>query len=312
MADAPPAFLQAPFNETLTQLAAHGDPPDPRTDIDTVSLKERFPRLDAVETRDLVITTPSGSQSARLYQDSTAPTVGSALVWVHGGAFIMGTLDMPEANWVSLELAATGVPVLSVEYTKCLGQSHFEVPADDVLAAWQYAIEHAEALFGVTPDRILIGGASAGGALAGGVVVRLRDAGQSVPAGLIAVYPAMHPNGKHPDELFSGDDPFSYVPLNYAGSVAALRNPVAFPGMGSMVGFPPSIVVVCENDFLRASVERFVAQLRDAGVRAERWFEPDAAHGHLNDPSHPGAARTLAGIAEWIGAESRRTDPRSR
>ncbi|WP_435526197.1 alpha/beta hydrolase [Microbacterium elymi] len=136
--------------------------------------------------------------------------------------------------------------------------------------------------------------------------MRLRDARQAVPAGLVAVYPAMHPNGQQPDELFAADDPFRYVPLNYAGSVEALRDPVAFPGMGSMQGFPRSFVVVCENDFLRPSVERFVTQLQDAGVPVERWFEPDAMHGHLNDPSHPEAVRTLAGLAEWIGAGSDR------
>ena len=86
---------------------------------------------------------------ARLYRDAAAPASGRALVWVHGGAFIGGYLDMPEANWVALELAARGIPVLSVDYVKCLGDVHFPEPTDEVRAAWEHARGHAEELFGV-------------------------------------------------------------------------------------------------------------------------------------------------------------------
>ena len=60
-------------------------------------------------------------------------------MWVHGGAFMGGYLDMPESNWVALELAARGIPVFAVDYTKCLGDVHYPVPSDDVLAAWRHA-----------------------------------------------------------------------------------------------------------------------------------------------------------------------------
>lgn len=309
MTDATPPFLRTPFDETLARLAEHGEPPDERSDIDTASLKRRFSRLARVETRELSIPAPDGPQPARLYRDLSAAPSGEALVWVHGGAFIQGTLDMPEANWVSLELAAAGTPVLSIEYTKCLGKTHFRTPVADVRAAWEYAAEDAENLFAVPRGHVALGGASAGGALAGGVTVCLRNAGKPMPAAFVAVYPAMHPNGRHPDRLFEPGDPMENVPLNYAGSTTALRDPVAFPGMGSLRGFPPSFVVVCENDFLRPSVEKFVTQLDDAGVSVVRWFEPDAAHGHLNDPSHRGAARTLAAIADWLRADSGRQFP---
>ena len=89
---------------------------------------------------------------------------------MHGGAFIGGYLDMPESNWVALELAARGIPVFAVDYTKCLGDVHYPVPSDDVLAAWQHARDHAEELLGVQPDALLLGGASAGGTLTAGAV----------------------------------------------------------------------------------------------------------------------------------------------
>ncbi len=154
--------------------------PTRATDIDTASLKRRFPHLAGVETADIRIDGPHGRLvPARLYRDAAAPASGRALVWVHGGAFIGGYLDMPEANWVALELAARGIPVLSVDYVKCLGDVHFPEPTDEVRTAWEHARAHAEELFGVDADAVLLGGASAGGNLTAGAVAQLQDAGDA-------------------------------------------------------------------------------------------------------------------------------------
>ena len=74
----------------------------------------------------------------RVYRHETAVPTARALVWVHGGAFIGGSLDMPESDWVARELAARGIPVVAVDYAKCLGEVHYPVPSDDVLAAWRH------------------------------------------------------------------------------------------------------------------------------------------------------------------------------
>ncbi len=116
-------------------------------------------------------------------------------MWVHGGAFIGGNLDMPESNWVARELAARGIPVVAVDYTKCLGEVHYPVPSDDVLAAWRHVRDAAVELLGVPAEQVALGGASAGGTLTAGAVTRLRDAGEPLPAALVLVYPLVHPNG---------------------------------------------------------------------------------------------------------------------
>ena len=48
---------------------------------------------------------------------------------------IGGHLDIPESNWVAHELASRGIPVLSVDYTKCLGGVHYPVPVDEAACA---------------------------------------------------------------------------------------------------------------------------------------------------------------------------------
>jgi acetyl esterase len=220
-------------------------------------------------------------------------------VWVHGGAFIGGHLDMPEANWVALELAARGIPVLSVDYVKCLGDVHFPEPTDEVRAAWNHAVAHAAELFGVNEGGVLLGGASAGGNLTAGAVTQLQDAGDTVPAGLVLVYPAVHPNGPAASAEVDLTSPHGQLATNFAGSDEGLRDPHAFAALGRVDGFPPTLVVVCENDDLRPSGEAFARQLDDAGVAVELHLEPGADHGHINEPADPTALPTVEAIAEW-------------
>jgi acetyl esterase/lipase len=88
--------------------------------------------------------------------------------------------------------------------------------------------------------------------------------------------------------------------VQYAGSEAALADPYAFPGNGDLSLLPPTYVLNSEADLLRASGERFAAQLASAGVPAVVEFEPGSAHGHLNEPSTEQAQRSLDRIVGWI------------
>ncbi len=300
MTDETPNIRRMPVPEMLAWLAEHGSPADPRTDIDTASLVRRFPYLSHVTTVDDVLAGPHGLVPVRAYRDHTAVPTGRGLVWVHGGAFIGGHLDMPESNWFARELASRGIPVLAVDYTKCLGGVHFPVPSDDVLAAWQFAVESSRELLGVDPGALSLGGASAGSTLAGGVVAHLVATHQPVPSGLVLVYPLLHPNGREASASLDASAPLDELALNYAGSTDAFSNPRAFPGVGDGVGFPPTVVAVCENDELRPSGEAFVATLERAGVSVEYYLEPDAEHGHIDHPGNAGAIRTIDAIAAWL------------
>lgn len=296
-----PDFRSMPIADAVRWLAENGEPADPRTDIDTASLKRRFPHLESVETADIRIDGPHGRLvPARLYRDAGAPASGRALVWVHGGAFIGGHLDMPESNWVALELAARGIPVLSVDYVKCLGDVHFPEPTDEVRTAWKHAVAHAAERFGVDADALLLGGASAGGNLTAGAVAQLQDAGDPVPAGLILVYPVVHPNGPEASAEVDLSSPHGQLARNFAGSDKALRDPHAFAALGPVDGFPRTLIVVCEKDDLRPSGESFARQLEGAGIEVAVHLEAGAGHGHINEPSDPTALPTIEVIAEWI------------
>jgi len=117
----------------------------------------------------------------------------------------------------------------------------------------------------------------------------------------VLVYPALDPDGAHAGVLPDPQSPFAQLSLNFAGSPEALHDPHAFPGLGSVAGFPPTLVVVCEQDGLRPHAEAFARRLSAAGRDSALHLEPDADHAHINEPSHPGAARTLDAIADWVG-----------
>ena len=80
----------------------------------------------------------------------------------------MGDLDMPEADWTARQICErAGAVVVSVDYRLCDGGVTYPVPHDDVVAAVRWVRDSAAAL-GIDPDRISVGGASAGGNLAAG------------------------------------------------------------------------------------------------------------------------------------------------
>jgi acetyl esterase len=293
-------FRRMTVPEAIRWLEEHGEPVDPRVDIDPASLERRFPHLAGITTFDHVVTGPHGPVPIRVYRHETAAPTARGLVWVHGGGFIGGSLDMPESDWVARELAARGTPVVAVDYAKCLGGVHFPVPSDDVLAAWRFVTDAAADLAGVAPESFVLGGESAGGALAAGAVTRLRDAGHPLPAGLVLVYPVLHPNWSEGSDSIDPGSPHGQLTLNYAGSEQALGDPHAFPGLGDGHGFPPTLVVVCERDELRPSGERFAETLSTAGVDVQLRVEAGAGHGHIDHPGDAGALNTLTTIEDWI------------
>ncbi|WP_401000049.1 alpha/beta hydrolase [Agromyces sp. GXQ0307] len=105
--------------------------------------------------------------------DAAAARRTPALVWAHGGGFVAGDLDMPEADWVARAFAARGVTVVSVDYrlVGADGANVYPAGSDDLLAAWSWTRVHADDL-GIDPVRIVVGGASAGANLTAGAVLR--------------------------------------------------------------------------------------------------------------------------------------------
>ena len=267
------------------------------------------PDRSDVEVRDLSIPGRHGIIPGRLYA-SRVGRGGTALVWLHGGGFVVGDLDMPEAHWVSLELAARAIPVLSVDYRKCVDGVHFPVPSDDVLDAWLWATDRGPEL-GASGDGLHLGGASAEPRSLRASPSGCANGAGLLPASLLLVYPIVHPElppaGEELTAVLDGLDPGTFTPelvrdinVNWAGEESNLTDVYAFAANGELSGQPPVFVLNSEMDSLRASGETYGAQLAAAGVPVRVEYEPGSRHGHLNEPLLPAATRSIDRMAAWL------------
>jgi len=249
---------------------------------------------------------------ARLYR-ATDPT--AALVWVHGGGFVAGDIDMPEAHWVATALSESGVSVLSVDYRLAGASTHYPIPLDDVAEAWRWAGENASRL-GVSAARLSLGGASAGANLAAGTVIRLLgQTARQTPASLMLVYPTLHLRQPPPDtelralldrdpsaDIF-GPDALRNMYTSYLAELSAKPPAEAIPALASrsqLAGFPRTLVVNAQTDELRISGDLFAGSLRDAAVEVTTRTVEGTIHGFLNTPQVPAAQRTITEISSWL------------
>jgi acetyl esterase/lipase len=277
--------------------------------------------------QDHVIDGPHGGLRVRVYRPADQSSI-AGLVWVHGGGFAYGDIDMPEAHWVASSLATMGVAMISVDYqlappledvpddaTERTGLGvRFPVASEEVTAAFRWATAHSAEL-GVVPERWSLGGGSAGGNLSAGAALRLRDEGGPQPCSLVLVYPVLHrelpPHRTElaakvaalpPEDVFTAEEAMA-MNLNYVGNESLLDSPYAFPGGHDLEGLPPTFILNSDSDSLRSSGELFASELAAAGVDVFVMRETGSRHGHLNQPDNPLAQRSLDRIRAWLHSQ---------
>ena len=279
--------------------------------------------------------TPYGAAGGlvRVYSARVIERPTPGLVWLHGGGFAAGDIDMPEADHVARTLADAGTTVLSVDYRLAPLPDGWEPPAvepgreragfpaasDDTLAVWDWLHTEAATL-GVDPARLAIGGASAGANIAAGAVLRLIANDRALPALVLLAYPTLLAEQPDPDEALRaaldaqpeadrfGRDAVLGMYENYLGGSVVGAPLAAIPGLATadeLAEFPPTLIVAGDVDELRVSSEHFSRTLAAAGREVEHVIEPGTDHGHLNRPDEGDAASlTLARFAARLAALS--------
>lgn len=259
--------------------------------------------------RDLAFEGPAGEVPVRLYRDADAPAPG--LVFYHGGGWTLGTLD--SAGDICRALARRGdCAVVSVDYR--LAPEHpWPAALDDAVAALWWTADRAADL-GVDPDRISVGGTSAGGNLAAATALRARDDLPGDPplpaiAGQLLLYPILDSRMATDSYRENADGPFltraamAWFWDNYCPSPAQRASPYAAPALAAdLSGLPPATVATAGNDPLRDEGLAYAERLADAGVAVDRVHEPALAHGFLSMTEDvPAADATLDRVARRVG-----------
>jgi len=197
--------------------------------------------------------------------DGAAPEDG-AILYLHGGAFCLGSPATHRSITTRLARAA-GMPLWAPDYR--LAPEHpYPAALDDAEACYRAMLGS-----GIPAARIVFAGDSAGGALALALILRLRDGGQPLPAGLALVSPLT-------DLGLSGAsiaarariDPMVRAPWVAQGSAwyACPRDAgVHAPLTARLHGLPPLLVQVGEQEILHDDAVRLAAQARLCGVACQ-------------------------------------------
>src|SRR5215510_14416022 len=140
-------------------------------------MQANLPAIEGVTSQDHPVPGRQGDPAVRvrIYQPNDRPSILPALLWIHGGGYVMGDIEQDDRLMKQL-VKSVGCVAVSVDYR--LPPEHpFPAPVEDCYAGLTWLFTHAGEL-GVDPAHIAIGGASAGGGLAAGLALLARDRGE--------------------------------------------------------------------------------------------------------------------------------------
>jgi acetyl esterase/lipase len=235
------------------------------------------PEIAGVEIEDRTV--PADPDvPVRVYRPDGAQ---GAIVWLRGGGWVTGDLDTerPLAAWVA---GGSGAVVISVGYRQA-PEHPFPAALDDVYAALTWTAGHAAEL-GIDPDRIAVGGHSAGANLAAAVALRARDQ-QGPPVRFqLLNQPTLDDRQEtwsqrnFTDTPWSDRDTVAAAWRHYLGARPA--TPYAAPARAaSLSGLPPAYISTAEFDPLRDEGITYALRLLQAGVPVELHQWPGTFHG---------------------------------
>lgn len=290
-----------PELEAFVPLLPSADLSDPdacRKIYDELAAARPAPDTSGLEVQDRTV--PAEPDVAvRIYRPARAR---GAVIWMHGGGWTVGTLDTEE-HWAARIAAGSGAVVISVAYR--LSPEHpFPAALDDAYAVLTWAHEHAAEL-GIDPDRIAVGGHSAGANLAAAMSLRSRDQ-QGPPIRFQLINEAILDDRQ---QTWSARN-FTQTPWNtrdvratalrhYLGSRPA--TPYAAPARADdLSNLPPAYVATAEFDPNRDEGIEYALRLLQAGVSVELHQWPGTFHGSMAIQSADVSQRQLARLGEVL------------
>ena len=289
----PPISFQRPFdpqrliNDSLALVNAQGGP----------AMADTTDRWVAGRGRRIL---------CRVYRPSTGTGL-PALVYFHGGGWVWASIDTHD-RLCREYAAAAGCAVVSVDYALS-PEARFPQAIEECAAVVRWLGEHG-AEWGIDPARIALGGDSAGGNLALGTALLLRDGVGPVLRGILALYPVCDADFTRPSYrryggggYFLTEEKMRFYWNAYAPEDAERLNPLAAPLRADLRGLPPTLVQLAQLDVLHDEGEALAARLHQARVPTTLQVIPGVIHGFLRASGKVGAARgAIASGADWLRA----------
>ena len=227
----------------------------------TVDLRDPATLAPVRSTEDSTIPGPAGDIPIRIYRpdvDGPVPT----MAFFHGGGFVIGDIETHD-DQARLLCRDVGMVVVSVDYR--LAPEHpFPAGFEDCLAATRWVGEHIDSLGG-DPDRIVVGGDSAGGNFAAAVALAARETGPQLAAQFL-IYPGVdfvdgadYPSREQNAEgYFLTAEDMAWFREQYLPAGTDLNDPRASPiRAADLSGAPPAVIGTAEFDPLRDEGEAY-------------------------------------------------------
>ena len=212
---------------------------------------------------------PAGPVPIRIYTPSGSGPF-PVVLYIHGGGWVIATLDTYDASARALTNAAQAV-VVSTHYRQA-PEHKFPGAHDDTWAAYEWVLKNAKSFNGDS-TRVAIAGESAGGNMAAAIAMVARDRKVQMPVHQLLVYPVAN----HAFDTPSYQENTNAKPLGKAGmqwffghylkTTADGDNPrVSILRAGNLKGLPPATIITAQIDPLRSEGEMYANKLKDAGV----------------------------------------------
>jgi len=268
------------------------------------------------QVADASLPGPAGPIPVRVYVPAgTLPLPG--LVYFHGGGWVAGDLETHDVLCRALANGA-GCTVVAVHYRRA-PEAKFPAAIDDAVAATRWVAEHASEL-GIDPQRLAVGGDSAGGNLAAAVCLVLRDSGGPRLVHQLLIYPVTDCTFETPSYRDKADGyrltraAMQFYWNHYLRDPSDADDPRASPLRAADVSnLPSAYVITAEYDPLRDEGRAYAERLRATGVPVVHHDEPGMIHGYLGSAGALDAGRraTTEAAAALRAAFSRTPAPAS-
>ena len=252
-----------------------------------------FDPIEGVDSEDIEIPSAAGPIPARVYRPQAAageplPTI----VYLHGGSWILGTLD--SYDQVTRRIARQ-VPAVVVSVDYRLAPEHpFPAGYNDSKVALDWAIDNAATLGGDV-YKVVLSGDSAGGNFTAALSIDARDRGRTFAAQFM-FYPSSDLSKRYPsmDEFGTGyllETPeVEFADPEYLVDPALRFDPRVSPILSeSFAGLPPAIIITAEFDPIKDHGDVLAEAYRAAGVTVITRESPGMIHGYLHAGSSPAA-----------------------
>jgi acetyl esterase len=240
---------------------------------------------DVASADDRTFAGQGGDVGVRVYRPHGGGGKRPAVVFAHGGGFVLCDLDSHDGFCRAMSRFTESV-VVSVDY-RLAPEHRAPAAAQDVFAAYRWVTENADEL-GVDASRVLVAGDSAGGNLAAVTTLMCRDLGGAVPAGQVLIYPAIEPffdtesYRKYSTGYVNTRDAMQFYWRQYLDDKLPSPQYLVAPGRAeSHEGLSPAVVVTAGFDVLHSEGVAYAQRLRAANVPVVHRDYPGLFHGFL-------------------------------